>query len=529
MVAGAGRSRKLTRIAWSGSSNEEESRAYLQSRLMVLSNLMFWSFAAFVGFLSLLYRLYPKLEPEWNRVIFVSATGGLIVLAVIWRIWLARRTLSIEVLHGIDAFYAGGTGCLFGLGGYLATDQPQAPYATFLFACLMVLTRAIVVPSTGRRTLAMSAIAFAPFIATTLGVAIEGKHDLPPVALVCSVILICGVVTLLAATGSQTTYGLKQQARGAVQLGQYTLDRKIGEGGMGAVYVAHHVLLRRPTAIKLMLPERVGAEDLDRFEREVQHMSRLTHPNTVAVFDYGRSPDGTFYYAMEYLDGIDLEQLVRVHGAQPADRVVEILVQVCGALQEAHASGIVHRDIKPANIILCERGGMPDVAKVVDFGLVKKITAESGNSTQVILGTPAYLAPEAVTDPDRIGPAADLYALGAVGYFLLSGKRVFEGKNAVDVCVQHVTAKPVALSKVAPVSEALEQIVMACLSKAQEHRPASAAALAQSLRALVLDRDWGEDRARKWWVDFRRQTPPPTSVEPTLALAITVDLGQRNR
>src|SRR4029079_7147621 len=152
------------------------------------------------------------------------------------------------------------------------------------------------------------------------------------------------------------------------QLGSYKLGRKIGEGGHGAVYLAHHIMLRRPTAVKLLLPDRVGADNLERFEREVQHMSQLTHPNTVAVYDYGRSPEGHFYYAMEYLGGgIDLEHLVRNHGPQPNGRVAQILAQVCGALSEEHDNQIIHRDIEPANIIVCERGGMSDIAKVVDY------------------------------------------------------------------------------------------------------------------------------------------------------------------
>jgi serine/threonine-protein kinase len=313
-----------------------------------------------------------------------------------------------------------------------------------------------------------------------------------------------------------------------MQLGQYTLDRKIGEGGNGAVYRARHALLRRPTAVKLLLPDKVGAENLDRFEREVQHMSQLTHPNTVAVFDYGRSPDGVLYYAMEYLGGVDLENLVRLHGPQPSSRVIDILVQVCGALQEAHEAGIIHRDIKPANIILCERGGVADVAKVVDFGLVKEITRDTSASAQIILGTPAYVAPEAVTDPASIGPAADLYALGAVGYFLLTGRRVFEGKTAVELCIQHVTQPPRRPTEVAKIllPKELEDLILRCLAKNPGDRFESASQLAEALEAIPRAPDWDRADARRWWREFRaRQEVPPSAAAPTLT--ITVDLGDR--
>jgi len=314
---------------------------------------------------------------------------------------------------------------------------------------------------------------------------------------------------------------------GETLAGDYYVQRKIGEGGMGVVYRANHVLLCRPTAIKVLLPSRIGSpEVLERFEREVKHMSQLTHPNTVAVFDYGRSFDGLFYYAMEYLDGIDLEYLVRNFGAQPSDRVVSILVQVCGALREAHERGFFHRDIKPANIILCQRGGMPDVAKVVDFGLVKQIESGTGGETaKVVLGTPAYIAPEAVTDPERIGPAVDLYSLGAVGYWLLTGKRLFEG-TAVQVCVQHVTKTPVPPSHAcdANIPPPLEQLVMSCLAKAAADRP-TAPALLRALRGLAVANDWDEDKARRWWLDLKPTDPQATSETPTLT--ITVDLGER--
>jgi serine/threonine-protein kinase len=313
-----------------------------------------------------------------------------------------------------------------------------------------------------------------------------------------------------------------------MRLGQYTLDSKIGEGGNGAVYRAHHALLRRPTAVKVIRPDKVDAETLDRFEREVQHMSLLSHPNTVAVFDYGRSPEGNLYYAMEFLDGIDLDKLVQAYGPQSADRAIAILVQVCGALQEAHNRALIHRDIKPANIILCERGDVPDVAKVVDFGLVKEITADRADfdKTGRIFGTPSYVAPECITDPEKLGPPADIYGLGAVGYFLITGRCVFEGKTALDVCLQHVTAKPVPPSQLAVgIPPELEAVILRCLAKDPKDRPASAGELARLLRAIPSSTTWSEAEAAAWWSKYKAQ---PVTSHNSATLTITVDLDARN-
>jgi len=229
---------------------------------------------------------------------------------------------------------------------------------------------------------------------------------------------------------------------------------------------------------------------------------------------------------MEYLDGINFEHLVQRYGPQPADRVMAVIEQVCGALNEAHGKGLTHRDIKPANIILCERGGMPDIAKVVDFGLVKEIAASTSASTQVILGTPYYVAPEAVNDPSAVGPPADIYALGATAYFLLTGKRLFEGKTSVDICVQHVTARPVPPSQhVATVPADLEALVLRCLSKKPEERP-TAPDLAKLVRALPRAADWSEDEARAWWKKFHASAPVMPDVNAVTA-TITVDLEDR--
>jgi len=514
------------RTGWLAMASDEESRSYLQERLALLSSLMFWSFVVLLSFTYLMYFEYPTIEPPHEDTIMYFSVAGLATLAVVWRVLLVRRTLSMEQLYVIDLFYAICTGLTFGASAWFAQELRPSAYGCLLYASFMVLLRAIVIPSTGPRTAVMGVLTFLPM--TCVAVALRDGQELPAWAFASADLVISTIVILLATIGSRIIYGLRRQVSVAMQLGQYTLDRKIGEGGMGEVYHARHTLLRRPTAVKLLIPDRIGGATVERFEREVQHMSRLTHPNTVAVFDYGRNPDGVFYYAMEYLDGIDLENLVEKYGPQPADRVSAILIQVCGALHEAHLNGIIHRDIKPANIILCERGAVPDIAKVVDYGLVKEITANTGASTRMILGTPAYIAPEAITDPERVGPPCDLYALGAVGYFLLTGKTVFDGKTSVDVCVQHVTAEPVPMSKVSAIEipESIDRIIMSCLGKNPDGRP-GAAALARQLREAPPAKDWSEDDALAWWLEFRKAANVPTpSSSPTMT--ITVDVGHRD-
>ncbi|MBA3457650.1 MAG: hypothetical protein H0T42_31500, partial [Deltaproteobacteria bacterium] len=304
MVEG-GSSRKMR--AWRGPGGEEEARGYLQARLVVLSKVMFWNFVVLMVFLAVLYTVYadfrpadgrPGLAPRNNEIVYAISGGGLLVLAILWRGFLVRRELSMRQLEAIDAFYSIGTGVIFGTAGALTPDLRSSAYICLIYACLMVLLRASVVPSTSKRTALISVITCLPMTVATL--VIGFKQDIPAGAYVGGGALICTMAILLATVGSSILYGLRRQVTAAMQLGQYTLDGKIGKGGNGAVYRARHAMLRRPTAVKLMLPDRIDVETLDRFEREVQHMSQLTHPNTVAVFDYGRSPDGVFYYAMEY-------------------------------------------------------------------------------------------------------------------------------------------------------------------------------------------------------------------------------------
>jgi serine/threonine-protein kinase len=312
------------------------------------------------------------------------------------------------------------------------------------------------------------------------------------------------IFTIATVIVSRVIYGLQQRVREAMQLGNYTLEEKLGEGGMGVVYRARHAMLRRRTAVKLLPPEKAGEQAVARFEREVQLTARLTHPNTVTVFDYGRTPDGVFYYAMELLAGASLEDVVALDGAQPPGRVIQVLHEVSGALSEAHAIGLIHRDIKPANIFLCEQGGEPDVAKVLDFGLVKKVGGSGSvglTHADTITGTPLYMSPESIREPEGMDGRSDLYALGAVGYYLLTGGHVFVGKTLVEVCGHHLhsTPDPPARRLGAPVPEDLEAVLLACLEKEPSKRPESAAALRQSLRSCQAFGEWDGEDARRWW------------------------------
>jgi serine/threonine protein kinase len=316
---------------------------------------------------------------------------------------------------------------------------------------------------------------------------------------------------------------LQRQARKAAieakQLGQYRLQEKIGAGAMGVVYKGQHAMLRRPTAIKMLDVERVNEASIQRFEREVQITCKLNNPHTVAIYDYGRTPEGVFYYAMEYLDGVNLQTLVDQYGPQPEGRVVSILRQVCASLYEAHSLGLVHRDIKPANIMLNRRGAEPDVVKVLDFGLVKAVDEEKdgANSGSDMSGTPLYMSPESIQTPESVDACSDLYAVGAVGYFLLTGQTAFNAQSLGELCQQHLTAIPDAPSQRLgrPISTELEYAILACLEKSRAKRPQTARDLAAMLDRVA--QSWSLDDAEAWWSRHERgqQSAAAPVVRPT--------------
>lgn len=286
---------------------------------------------------------------------------------------------------------------------------------------------------------------------------------------------------------------LRGELGGQRKVGAYRLERGIGEGGMANVYLARHDLLKRPCAVKLLKPARASDEMIARFEREVQLASQLSHPNVVEIFDYGRSADGLLYYAMEYLDGINLGELVGREGKPPAfipvARAVRILRQLCAGLVSAHAAGLVHRDIKPENIMLCQRPGEPDVVKILDFGLVKSVTAaHSRDLTRNlrILGTPLYMSPERLRDPADVDARADIYAVGAVAYYLLTGRKIFEEADDLALTSRILNEEPPLVSQAAcqPIPVELDLLVQACLEKRREDRPQRVADLVEALDAL---------------------------------------------
>ncbi len=293
------------------------------------------------------------------------------------------------------------------------------------------------------------------------------------------------------------------------KLGQYTLEQKLGEGAMGVVYKGYHAILRRPTAIKMLNLDRVNPQSVERFEREVQITSQLNNPHTIAIYDFGRTEEGVFYYAMEYLDGIDLQTLVDKHGPQPEQRVIKILMQICSSLHEAHSTGLVHRDIKPANIMLNRRGGEADVVKVLDFGLVKAVDdrkQQNLTNSGAMAGTPLYMSPESIQTPGNIDARSDLYAVGAVGYFLLTGTPVFETDNIVELCQMHLSEIPQAPSQRSgkTFSQELEQTLLNCLDKSLSKRPQTARDIILALSRSPMANLWTIEDGELWWSQHDR-------------------------
>jgi serine/threonine-protein kinase len=330
-----------------------------------------------------------------------------------------------------------------------------------------------------------------------------------------------------AALAIYTSYilsGLRHDLNQARRLGQYHLGEKLGEGGMGEVFLAEHLLLKRPCALKRIKSEvSTNPIAVARFEREVQAAAMLTHPNTIEIYDYGHADDGTFYYVMEYLPGLSLGQFVRKFGPVPPARAVYLLRQVCGSLAEAHRLGLIHRDLKPANIFVANLGGKYDIAKVLDFGLVK-LTATPGapqlTADYTVSGTPMYMSPEQATGSRFIDARSDIYALGAILYYMLTGHPPFEGGSANELMMAHARDPVVPPSQRAPhLPPDLEAIVMRCLAKHAADRFPTTRALAHELSHCTCAPDWDDEKAEKWWTEIAAREQEARDITESTVLA----------
>jgi hypothetical protein len=499
-----------------------ETHDLLRVRLRALTLMFFIGTSLFLVRNIILLRSNRDL-PTWVLHIAVDVGLGL-VLALL----ASRRPLTMTQLRALELATFGMMTALFSTVHYrtilagVRLGDPLRVLATvkntILFNFLMIYGYALFIPTTARRAAAVvGAIAAMPII---VGSALRVRHAemrgvvrrlLTPEQISDNALLML-IAALSAIYGAHLINHLRTEAFRARRLGQYRLRHLLGAGGMGEVYLAEHQLLKRPCAIKLIRPGRAGnPRALARFEREVRTTALLSHPNTIEIYDYGRTDDGTFYYVMELLRGLSLADLVKRHGPLPPGRVIYLLRQACGALREAHAANLIHRDIKPANIFAARRGGLHDVVKLLDFGLVK-VTTPAPDSLELsregtVTGSPLYMSPEQSSGEGQPDRRSDIYSLGAVAYFLLTGRPPFEGTNPLQIMIAHARDPVVPPSKHrVGVPEDLERVILHCLEKDPAARFPDVEHLEGALAACSAAGDWGPEHAARWWHEVAAST-----------------------
>ncbi|HEV3436197.1 MAG TPA: serine/threonine-protein kinase [Gemmata sp.] len=518
-------------VVSSGSTGfAEEMRLLLRKRLLITHGAIGCAMGA-ITFLGLIGGAAMPSEAGLGRwaiglplLAFGQSVAGLTFL-------LRQRDASfstfrlVEVSQFAMIAVAGGIGRFVVLNS-IPPESPDPRYSELLYRFDAIITNypivfsiilyGVVIPNTRRRSLIGVGLLFlVPIIATALAAATnpEVRPSLPQILPGSAVpLFMAGVIAVFSAARSNA---LQRQVfdakREAQQLGAYTLRKKLGEGGMGEVWLAEHRLLKRPCAVKFIRVE-LAAESATaaRFEREVRAVTTLTHFNTVRIYDYGRSDDGSFYYVMEYLNGPTLDQLVNEHGPLTPGRAVFLLRQLCGALAEAHASGMVHRDLKPGNILVAALGGQKDVAKLLDFGLVQDHSATASDRITragTVLGTPSYMCPEQAAG-EPVDPRGDVYSLGAVAFFVLAGRPPFEGSSVGKLLTAHLTqTAPVVSTLRQDVPADLAAVVARCLAKDPNERFQTAPELDAALAACACSRDWNASLAMQWWASEITATP----------------------
>jgi tRNA A-37 threonylcarbamoyl transferase component Bud32 len=527
--AGAGFSPKaaITSDRWQRSA--EETRSFIQSRLRELPLIYI-----------LIFGMIVLLRPVVLHSLPMAILAPFAVLATTFAaiaILLSVRSFSLASLQRIELVM---TLALVGLvvvyegraiiGPLLAEDRIRAEKVmknVVLLVSLVMLIDAIYVPKGWGRAAIMSSLLAALPMATIVGAYLlypdlvrwvgEPRTDgNKPLAVFGIDLVFLLTLAIISSFAAQTISRLRSQVVEARRFGQYRLGEQIGAGGMGEVFLAEHELLKRPCAVKLIRPEvvqRAGA--IDRFEREVRINATLSHPNTVEIFDYGRTEDGTYYYVMEYLPGMSLGDLIERYGPLPPGRAVYLLRQVALALAEAHEAGLIHRDIKPSNVFAARRGGMDDVAKLLDFGLVRPVATASSPRTSdewQILGTPLYMSPEQATSSRPLDGRSDIYSLGAVAYYLLTGRPPFDAETTIEAIIAHARDPVVPPSQIRDdVPADLDAVILRCLSKDPTERFPDAESLEIALGLCTCASSWDKARARQWWNEFAASTSPASA------------------
>ena len=488
-----------------------ETDSLLRQRLRAASLMLFSGYLVF--FIRNLFIL-DRFETNFDQMILVDHGIMTVVTGLIGYRLCTDCPILLKHLRIAEVVVFFGSAAFFLLLGYsMLTFAARQGYLQSITPAwlILVFTYALFVPNSRRRAaVVIGLLAIAPVL-LTIGVYFANsnvaeliRNNLAFRGTITETALTMALAAASAIWGASRMGTLRREAFEAKQLGHYLLGEQIGAGGMGEVFLAEHLLLKRPCAIKLIRADKAGdARVLARFEREVQATAKLTHLNTIEVYDYGRAEDGTFYYVMEFLTGLSLSDLLRAHGALPPARVIHLLSQTCDALREAHEHDLVHRDIKPANIFAAHRGGVFDVAKLLDFGLVRPLTDIDDSNLTVeggITGSPIYIAPEQVTGDSPVDARSDIYSLGAVAYHLLTGSPPFARDKVMQVLMAHVRDEPPPMTQDGALVPAdLEHVVMRCLEKDPDDRFQNARDLRDAFLDCDAARDWSSEMAADWW------------------------------
>jgi eukaryotic-like serine/threonine-protein kinase len=460
------------------------------------------------AFMGELGRMFST--PAWWLPTMLSIAGGLLVAAIVpWLSW--NTLLNVGLLFEVASSYGIALAQYLGLERFADTPIIYHGLSPSWVAVWMIVFAVVVPAPPGRSLIAILGAASAPPVVIGLVLRNAGLlHTIPPGMFFIHHVFTYLICAGLAYASARIVYRLGADVTRARNLGSYHLVEKLGSGGMGEVWRASHQLLARPAAIKFIRPEAAGANPeeaktvLKRFELEARATASLTSSHTIDLYDYGATDDGTFYYVMELLDGLDCERWVRRFGPLPGSRIVYLLRQACESLEEAHDKGLIHRDVKPANLYVCRSGNRCDFIKVLDFGLVSERRAKKVEPRltmpELTVGTPEFMPPE-VARGEQIDGRADLYGLGCVAYWLATGKPVFEGASHIEVISKHLHSAAEPPSRLAPhaIPRELDEVILRCLEKRPQDRPADARQLARMLSEVPFEQPWGDDHATAWW------------------------------